>query len=305
MSENTPNVEVNAAFNEAQPDAAAEMASENTLKDAMSEKAAAEGNVDKSENNDDQFASKFAALSRREKELRDRQAEIEAKYNEYEAWKAEREAEANNKEPELPLEYRLKKDPLNALAELGLSYDKLTELALNDGKLTPDMQMELMKRELEEQYNSKFETLKEELESYKAQQEEAKYEETINGFMNELTEFVNNGDNSYDLIRATDAVDLVYEEIENHYNNTGEILEMDKAAEAIEAQLREEYEQMLAKNAEKFGYTKAQQEAIERKISSTPTLSNSQTSTVSTNGERPLSNEESKAAAANLIKWMD
>ena len=303
MSENTPNVEVNAAFNEAQPDAAADLGHQNDVKDAMSEKLAAEGNVDKSEDN--QFASKFAALSRKEKELRQRQMEVESKYSEYEAWKAEQETKQNQKEPEIPLEYRLKKDPLTTLSELGLSYDKLTELALNDGKLTPDMQMELMKREMEEQYNSKFNSLKEELESYRQSQEEAKYEETVNSFKQELTSFVNQGE-SYDLIRATDAVDLVYEEIENHFQSTGEILDMEKAAEVIESQLREEYETILSKNAEKFGYTKAQQEEAKEKLfTSSPTLSNSQTSTVSTNGERFLSDDESKQAAANLIKWND
>ena len=38
---------------------------------------------------------------------------------------------------------------------MGLSYDKLTELALNDGKLTPEMQMRLMREELEGDYKSK------------------------------------------------------------------------------------------------------------------------------------------------------
>ena len=165
--------------------------------------------------------------------------------------------------------------------------------------------MELMKREMEEQYNSKFNSLKEELESYRQSQEEAKYEETVNSFKQELTSFVNQGE-SYDLIRATDAVDLVYEEIENHFQSTGEILDMEKAAEVIESQLREEYETILSKNAEKFGYTKAQQEEAKEKLfTSSPTLSNSQTSTVSTNGERFLSDDESKQAAANLIKWND
>jgi hypothetical protein len=63
MSEENGNVEVNAAFGENQVDAAQELATENTLKDAMTEKSSSEGNVDKAQ--DDQFASRFAALSRK------------------------------------------------------------------------------------------------------------------------------------------------------------------------------------------------------------------------------------------------
>ena len=83
---------------------------------------------------DSEFDRKFAALSRKEKALRDRELELDKKYG--------------NKEKELPLERRIRANPLKALEELGLDYDKLTELALNDGRLTPDMQMKLMREEL-------------------------------------------------------------------------------------------------------------------------------------------------------------
>ena len=94
-----------------------------------------------------EFDKKFAALSRKEKALRDRELELEQKYG--------------NKEKELPLERRIRANPLKALEELGLDYDKLTELALNDGRLTPDMQMKLMREELENDYREKFNNLEE------------------------------------------------------------------------------------------------------------------------------------------------
>ena len=106
----------------------------------------------------DDFSRKFAALSRREKEIRAKEAEYDKRIAELE----ERLGSFGKKpepEPELPIEYRLKKDPLRALEDMGLSYDKLTELALNDGKLTPEMQMRLMREELEGGYKKKFEEL--------------------------------------------------------------------------------------------------------------------------------------------------
>ena len=95
----------------------------------------------------DQFASKFAALSRKEKALRERESDYESKFEEMERKLSE--YEAKNKEPEVDWEHMLRNDPLKALEEAGLGYDKLTELALNDGRLTPDMQMAAMREEIE------------------------------------------------------------------------------------------------------------------------------------------------------------
>ncbi len=133
---------------------------ENEIKDAIAEKAADESNAPVAEEPQrDEFSSKFAALSRKEKELRQRQQEFEAQQLEYEAWKTQQEEAASKKEPELPLEYKLRKDPIGTLQELGMSYDKLTELVLNDGKLPADMQMDLMRRDLQSEYDKKLQSL--------------------------------------------------------------------------------------------------------------------------------------------------
>ena len=105
--------------------------------------------------NQDQFASKFAALSRKEKALRERESEYESRFEEMERQLAE--YEQSNQEPEIDWEHMLRNDPLGALEEAGLGYDKLTELALNDGKLTPDMQLSAMRQVLENDYQTKFE----------------------------------------------------------------------------------------------------------------------------------------------------
>ena len=104
----------------------------------------------------DDFSRKFAALSRREKEIRAKEAEYEKRIADLENRFTVKEPE---KEPEVPFEYKLKQNPLKALEEMGLSYDKLTELALNDGQLTPDMQMKLMREEIENGYQSKYKEL--------------------------------------------------------------------------------------------------------------------------------------------------
>ena len=278
------------------------------VEEALQEKAAEEA----SEPEEDKFASKFAALSRRDKELREREAEINNKL----ALLEEKFAALENpsepeKEPELPLEYRLKSNPLETLKEMGLGYDKLTELALNDGKLTTDMQMQLMREELESKFGSELERLQNELAEKEKAQEEQKYEEVVNNYMNELTEFVNT-DQKYELIRANDSVDLVYDVIEDYYNETGRILDMNEAADQVEAYLEEELDRIVnntQKLQEKFGLTKAEAEKIveaqEQKSSNdSPTLSNTHSTVVSKQGS-PKTRDESLLAAASLLKWND
>ena len=302
---NSGNVEVNAAFGE-QADAAQEIASENDLKDAIEEKAEAEAaNAEPEASPEkDEFASKFAALSRKEKALRQREAEMESRFKEMEDRLKAYEEKENTKEPEIPLDYKLKRNPLETLAELGLPYDKLTELALNDGKLTPEMQMEIMRRDLEDKYSKELESIRNDLLERDKKAEEQKYQDTINSYMSELTNFVNESD-KYELIRANDAVDLVFDVVDNHYKETGNILSNEEAANLVESELEEELKRVMASAGKKLGYGISEPKQPAKEPTQSPTLSNSQTSHVSTRGERNLSDDESKAAAAQLIKWMD
>jgi hypothetical protein len=282
---------------------AEEVQAEQSISDAMNEKVAEESKSEEEVKSpeDANFAEKFAALSRKEKEFRARQKEVEAKYSEYEAWKKEQEELANQKEPEVPLEYRLKKNPLETLAELGLSYDKLTELALNDGKLTQDMQMELMRQEIENKYSRELEDIRNEILERDKKAEETKYQETIQNFMTELTDFVNTSED-YEMIRANDSVDLVYELIESHHAETGNILSNKEAADQVEEYLFEEAKKLYETNKLKGLYSKPEAPASEKRVES-PTLSNDLGTQVSTQGSKYLSNDESKAAIARMLKW--
>lgn len=262
-----------------------------------------------SKSSDDEFSSKFAALSRREKALREREAQIDSKLLELEErfnqLQQPQEPQVEP-EPELPLEYRLKKDPLNTLKDLGLSYEQLTNLALNDGKLTPEMQMDLLRQEIDQKYSSEIEKLKQELEERDKRLEEEKYNEVVNNFKTELTNFVNDSE-KYELIRANDASDLVYDVIEQHYGETGRILSKEEAADAVEEYLEEELEKLLkvGKVKNKLTPQEAAQQAASPKPTMTqkaPTLSNAHSAAAS-KPSRPLTREESVARAASLLKW--
>jgi hypothetical protein len=256
--------------------------------------------VREQEGEDDQFSRKFAALSRREKDIRAKEADYEYRMRELE----EKLQELQNppEEPQAPIEERLRRNPFETLEEMGLGYDKLTELALNDGKLTPEMQMKLMREELEHGYKSKFEELEERLAQKEQEEEYNKYESIETNFKQEIDSFVN-GKDEFELINANGASDLVYDVIEEHYNDTGRVLNMDEAAEAVESYLEDELEKLMSLGKVKSRFSPRQEQVFKRQPS--PTLSNAHSAQAYQRADRPLSNEESVKEAAKLIRWDD
>ena len=248
----------------------------------------------------DEFSRKFAALSRREKEIRAKEVEYDQRIAELEArFQPKKEVE---KEPELPFEYRLKQNPLKALEDMGLSYDKLTELALNDGKLTPDMQMRLMREELENDYKSKYKELEDRIIEKEKNDEQRRYDEIETGFKNEIEAFVSSKPEQFELIQANEAKDVVYEVIEEHYNETGKILDIEEAANAVESYLEEEAEKLLklGKLRSKFNTGDIEQEPQRQ---SQVTLSNAHSAQANERVAKKLSDEESKREMARMLQW--
>ena len=246
----------------------------------------------------DQFASKFAALSRKEKALRDRESEYESKFEEME--RRLEEYETNSQEPEVDWEHLLRNDPLGALEEAGLGYDKLTELALNDGRLTPDMQMSAMREEIERDYKRKFEDLEDRLQAKEEAEVEEYYNNVQDNFQEEIGSFVSQ--NEYELINASEANGLVYDVIEEHYNDTGRILDMKEAADAVESYLEDEAMKLIRLNkiSSRFGINPPE---LEEMMDSQVTLSNDHAAHVNYEGaNRMLSDDESKAKAAAFLQ---
>ena len=247
----------------------------------------------------DQFASKFAALSRKEKALRDRESEYESKFEEMERKLAEYEAQSQ--EPEVDWEHMLRNDPLRALEEAGLGYDKLTELALNDGKLTPDMQLSAMRQELENDYQRKFEELEERLNAKEQSEADSYYDAVQENFQDEITGVVMSDPDRFELVQASEASALVYDVIEEHYNETGRVLDIEEAADAVESYLEEEAGKLmkLKKLSSRLGIDPRELELMEQ-----VTLSNDHSAQVNYEGaNRMLSDEESKTRAARMLQW--
>lgn len=262
------------------------------------------------------LSEKFAALSRKEKAIKDREAEVEAKLAEFQRQQEEYKQSLNTetKEKEVPLDWKLKTDPIGTLKEMGYDLNDITELYLNEGKLTPEQELRLLKEQIsnkDKQYNSKIEeeiqALREEYAKDKEAQAEQEYEQVVQGFMSDITDTMNSSED-YELCRAEDASDLVFEVIQQHHENTGEVLDVKDALEYTENFLLEQYKERLS-GAKKlksiFGEQSPQtpQELLERK--SQTTLSNTLASQVPTREKRPLTEDDYKKQAAAAIKFLD
>lgn len=254
---------------------------------------------------DDLFSSKFAALSRKEKALKKRERDIEARIAELE------QRLADNQTPEVeeePFELKLKKNPLDALAEKGLSYDILTQIALNDGKLTPELQMQLLRDEMSSSLHSKIEALESKLAEKEEKEAQSKHEQTISGFKNQIKQHISSDAENLELLAIQDdnqGIDLVYDVISEHYNEYEEVLDIKTAAELVENHLLEEAKKYIGRNKIKKLMGASEEKTQESKPidkKSSMTLSNDQSQTSST-GRREMSEEEQLREAAKLIRW--
>jgi hypothetical protein len=236
-------------------------------------------------------SARFAALSKREKEIVRKEQEFKksiehAKYIE------------ENME-------RFKRSPKTVLSELGLDYESFTKMYLDelDGK-EPERKVEDFIKEIDEKHESRWKNLEEQ----QKELQEQKQQEVIDNFKKQIKENLSSEESldKYELINVKKAYDVVYGVIEQHFNDTmgedgqGEILSIDEAADIVEKHFEEE--------AQTFLKAKKLQSKVAPKEKKVTTLSNKSTSTNTSVKPEEYSylskTEESKRRAAEKLKWI-
>lgn len=255
---------------------------------------------------DDKFAAKFAALGRKEKEIKAREKQLSDRQKALEEQLAgkEKEVESFKSLPE-----RIKKDPLGVMKEHGLTFEQLAELYLNDGKPTEDQKLS----EIEKRAMDRIEKLEKQLAEKEAKQTQEELDKQLNAYKAQITDFVNAPENDYELIRAENAVQLVFDVIEEHHNATadengenGQILSNKEAADAVEAYLLEQAKSKVSLNKVKKLMQPADAPKAQPATETVAkTLSNTHASQVPNKSSKLLTQEESKREAAKLIRWDD
>lgn len=256
----------------------------------------------KEEKSQDLYAPKFAALSRKEKMVK--QAEASLKQREADLAQKMKELEERSKQSSdssASLEEQLKANPLKFLRDKGITMEQLVQMQLNDENPTTDMKMERMRSDLESKTLKRIEELEKQLKEKEENQAKQQYEKAVEAYKIEVDSFIKKSPDAYELIIANNANDLVFQVAEEYYNSTDKVLEIKDAADAVEAHLEEEAKKIL--ELKKFKTSPKTEQT--QKIETAPTLSNTQASEVPKNGSRNLSNEESVKEAAKLLRWIE
>ncbi len=208
------------------------------------------------------ISSQFAVLARKEKALRAKAlAQEQAIKAREEAFKA-KEAELAAKEAEYKAKYipreSLKNDPLSVLSEAGLSYDELTNMALNAPSPQEVERTAYLKR-LEAKIAELESGQKKAQENYEKQERTA-YNQALAQIRSDATELVSS-DPSFETIRNTGSIGDVVNLIERAFKETGKLMTVEKAAQLVEDDLIEQALKV-------FNKTKKLQERV--KASQTP-----------------------------------
>ncbi len=160
-----------------------------------------------------------------------------------------REAELEAKLARISEFESVKENPKKALEMLGLNYDELTKSILADGEIPPEVKI----KRVEEKFDKFREEQTQEAEKSKrlaqaqAQEREAS---AISGFKSEITTYLKDNDQRYELIKFEGQEDLVFEVIDEHYNRTakdsengvGKVMSISEAADKVEQHLEQKYQ---------------------------------------------------------------
>lgn len=179
----------------------------------------------------DEWAQRYAQIQRRERQVHMRDQEMKRR----EQALAEREARVRGFEETLELK---EKDPKAFIEKNGLSYSALTDVYLNDGKPTPEQQIQ----QLQARIDSLIESQKQEKEDEGTKAAQAK----IEGFKRNIQGVIEQTEGErFELIKAQKAHGLVFDVIQNYFAETGEMLPVSEAADFVENELYTEAQGLL------------------------------------------------------------
>lgn len=132
----------------------------------------------------------------------------------------------------------LKSAPYKRLMELGVTYDQLTQEALN-GPSQESIQMTNYIKQLETKLSALEEKQNSTLKNLEEQQTTA-YKQTIANITREVDKLVSS-DANFETISATGSVKAVVDLIEKTYKEDGVVLDIEEAAQLVEDHLAEKY----------------------------------------------------------------
>lgn len=225
---------------------------ENSTNEGISNDNTPKEATESSEPAEEPLSKQYAIIARKEKALRTKMQEVKAKELEL----ATRE-QALKSQPQAKMDEskfisldKLQQDPITTLLRAGISYDQITQMALNQPQMDPATKV--MMEELKSEINRLKGAQEESKQTYQNQQTQA-YKQAVAQIRSEATSLVSN-DEAYEMIKATDSVSEVVQLIEDTFKADGILLSVEEAAREVE-----EY---LVDQAAKIGKLKKMQQRL-------------------------------------------
>jgi DNA-binding transcriptional MerR regulator len=237
-------------------------------------------------------ADRFAMLARKEQDL----------YRKQQAVKQQQQMLAQQAEQLRAFEQAKKQavlNPLDALKQLGLTYEQITEYVLNDNRPTPNAEVQSVRQELEEFKRQAREDQERVLEQQREMQTREQ-QQIIEHFRSEVNEYVEQHTENYELTNLYGGAHLVSEVIEEHFRQTQKLLTIPEAAKLVE----EHYEDLARKSlaTKKFAATQQKAASPQETVAAQaprmgPTLSNDLTASVAASPKSQRTDADRIAAA--------
>ena len=253
------------------------------------------------------YSSKFASLTRKEREILQKEREIkaaEAEFNKFKELKGSAKERVND-----------------VLAEMGLTIEdvinaQLGQFEAQEDENTPEAKYKKLEAKLtalEEKELKKQQEMEEE-----AKKAEQKYiDETISTVKNSINELIQERIGDYELIAAQGAQDTVFDVIEENFYTNGTMLSIEEAANLVEEHLLDEAKAILSRSnklknlaSPSASQSQGEEEALKKELSqwkktTEPTLSSSFVASTAEVKAEPttMSKEESLKRAAAKLKW--
>jgi len=257
------------------------------------------------------FSSRFAALSRREKQLIEKERklkDLESKYKDkdsnYQSWE-EKKA-------------KFKTNPDSIFEEVGMSFDELVNYKLGlatkeeEKANDPDAMYKKLKADLQAELEAKEKAKVEAEEKARQEREQQENTQIIESFKSELVETIKKNADKYELINYQQNFDLVFDVIQQYFDEHEEVLPIDQAADHVESYLEslvegatklKKFQSKFAPKAEPTQVPESATKTNQGQDNTPKTLSNSLNAQNSSFNREPISIEESKRRAAQLLRW--
>ncbi len=186
---------------------------------------------------------RFAQLAKREKQLRLQAQQIKQQEEQFKARQAEMEAKWAQAQQPTPIDAtkyidreRFKYDPIGALAEVGVSYEELTNQLINPVQKDPRVEATISRLEAKIQ---ELENKNQEAAKQAAERETQQYQAALRQIETDVKALVAN-DPNFETIKETRSTKDVVELIEQTYQKDGVLLSVEEAAQLVEDYLVEE-----------------------------------------------------------------